>query len=375
MKKILTVLFLITSATILYAEAPELKNMMPNSWQKVTRLTEQEEAEFLRKLDLRKHFGDGDYVDYKYRILDTYTQIYREKYNNLEIYRLLSSEVPIEEALQITVTDGVYTDEEKELFLKRPAITEIDFLKDGDIYKYIASIKYGAVHGRAPSFAYNYENIMYRAKNSEDVGVFITEEVYVYFDVRDNNEFVFERCKNQMKGNIGWCTYYESVKDLVEWGEDKADSVLIDVSDFLIDDMKCPLKYSIQNAFDGNPATSYVENTENDMIEIRFYPGYVPDKQMAIINGYAQNNSLYKSNNRIKTFKDRSGRHSSELEDDCLDYQYVPWEENAVISTDIYKGERYNDTCIAELNFLCNNSCHSLHSGIIHTYGKNKLKN
>ena len=356
MKKLLTVLFLITSVTMLYAEAPELKNMMPNNWQKVTRLTEQEEAEFLRKLDLRKHFGDGDYVDYKYRILDTYTQIYREKYNSLEIYRVLSSEVPIEEALQITVTDGVYTDEEKELFLKRPAITEIDFLKDGDIYKYIASIEYGAVYGRAPSFAYNYENIMYRAKNSEDVGVFITEEVYVYFDVRDNNEFMFERCKNQMKGNIGWCTYYESVKDLVEWGEDKADSVLIDVSDFLIDDMKCPLKYSIQNAFDGNPATSYVENTENDMIEIRFYPGYVPDKQMAIINGYAQNNSLYKSNNRIKTFKDRSGRHSSELEDDCLDYQYVPWEENAVISTDIYKGERYNDTCIAELNFLCNNS-------------------
>ena len=49
MKKLLTVLFLITSVTMLYAEAPELKNMMPNSWQKVTRLTEQEEAEFLRK--------------------------------------------------------------------------------------------------------------------------------------------------------------------------------------------------------------------------------------------------------------------------------------------------------------------------------------
>ena len=356
MKKLLTVLFLITSVTMLYAEAPELKNMMPNNWQKVTRLTEQEEAEFLRKLDLRKHFGDGDYVDYKYRILDTYTQIYREKYNSLEIYRVLSSEVPVEEALQITITDGVYTDEEKELFLKRPAITEIDFLKDGNIYKYIASIEYGAVYGTYQGFVYNYENIMYRAKNSEDVGVFITEDVYVYFDARDNNEFMFDRYKNQMIGNIGWCTYYESVKDLVEWGEDKADSVLIDVSDFLIDDMKCPLKYSIQNAFDGNPATSYVENTENDMIEIRFYPGYVPDKQMAIINGYAQNNSLYKSNNRIKTFKNLSGHYRSELEDDCLDYQYVPWEGNAVISTDIYKGEQYNNTCIAELNFLCNNS-------------------
>ena len=357
MKKLLAVLLLIAIVTMLYGEAPELKNMMPNSWQKVTRLTEQEEAEFFRKLDLRKHFGDGDYVDYKYRILDTHTQIYREKYDSLEIYRLLSSEVPIEEALKITVTDGVYTDEERELFLNRPAITEIDFLKDGDIYKYIASIKYGAVHGRVPSFAYNYENIMYRAKNAEDVGVFITEEVYVYFDVSDNNEFMFEKFKNQIKGKIGRCTYYESVKDLVEWGEDKADKVSIDVSDFLIDDMKCPLKYSIQNAFDGNPSTSYVENAKIDMIEIKFciYTGYVPDK-LAIINGYAQNNSLYKSNNRIKTITDNSGLSTFELKDDCLDYQYVPWSKSYFVSTDIYKGKQYNNTCIAELNFLCNNS-------------------
>ena len=57
MKKLLTVLLLVISTTMLYAEAPELKNMMPNSWQKVTRLTEQEEAEFLRKVDLREYFS------------------------------------------------------------------------------------------------------------------------------------------------------------------------------------------------------------------------------------------------------------------------------------------------------------------------------
>ena len=44
MKKLLAVLLLIAIVTMLYGEAPELKNMMPNSWQKVTRLTEQEEA-------------------------------------------------------------------------------------------------------------------------------------------------------------------------------------------------------------------------------------------------------------------------------------------------------------------------------------------
>ena len=375
MKKLLTVLFLITSVTMLYAEAPELKNMMPNSWQKVTRLTEQEEAEFLRKVDLREYFSDSDY-EYYYGgvsgygdvLLDkekVYTQIYREKCNSLEIYRVLSSEAPIKEALQLTtITDGIYTAEERLMIYYGPAILEIDFLKDGDNYKYIASIDYGGPVPIEGTDVFEYGNIMYRARNSEDVGVIVTAvliPLFIKYEVNADSktifyEFIFERCKNQMKGNIGWCTYYESVKDLVEWGEDKADSVLIDVSDFLIDDMKCPLKYSIQNAFDGNPATSYVENTENDMIEIRFYPGYVPDKQMAIINGYAQNNSLYKSNNRIKTFKNLSGHYRSELEDDCLDYQYVPWEGNAVISTDIYKGEQYNNTCIAELNFLCNNS-------------------
>ena len=341
MKKLLAVLLLIAIVTMLYGEAPELKNMMPNSWQKVTRLTEQEEAEFFRKLDLRKHFGDGDYMDYKYRILDTHTQIYREKYDSLEIYRLLSSEVPIEEALKITVTDGVYTDEERELFLNRPAITEIDFLKDGDIYKYIASIDYGGPEPIEGTDVFEYGNIMYRARNAEDVGVFITEvliQLFIKYEVNADYEtifyeFIFERCKNQLKGRTYNCIYYDNVKALVEWGENERTNNRIKIfsRDFLIDDTEFPLKYSIQNAFDGNPATSYVENTEDDMIKVEVSAGKEVDK-IAIINGYAQNNSLYKSNNRIKTITDNSGLSTFELKDDCLDYQYVPWEENAVIS-------------------------------------------
>ena len=35
---------------------------------------------------------------------------------------------------------------------------------------------------------------------------------------------------------------------------------------------------------------------------------------------------------------------------------FKQWGKNSVISTDIYKGERYNDTCMAEVNFFCNNS-------------------
>ena len=365
MKKLLTVLLLVTSVTALYAEAPELKNMMPNSWQKVTRLTEQEEAEFLRKVDLREYFSDSNYAYYKQGsvLLDkekVYTQIYREKCNSLEIYRVLSSEVPVEEALQITITDGVYTDEEKELFLNRPAISEIDFLKDGDTYKYIASIEYGAVHDWMPGFSYNYENIMYRAKNAEDVGVFITDGLTLFHVIileTDSNEFIFEKCKYKVRGRAD-CTYYENVKDLVEWDKDerKANWITIDSWDFLVDGIECPLKYSVQNAFDGNPATSYVENTENDSVEVAVYEIGKEITMIAIINGYAANMQLYKKNNRICDIISVFEDDWTYLNDDCLIYQCIQWGKNSVISTDIYKGERYNDTCMAELNFLCNNS-------------------
>ena len=56
MKKLLPLILLFTIIGSLYAEAPELKNMMPNSWQKLTRLTVDEEKEFLEKVDIKKYY-------------------------------------------------------------------------------------------------------------------------------------------------------------------------------------------------------------------------------------------------------------------------------------------------------------------------------
>lgn len=75
--------------------------------------------------------------------------------------------------------------------------------------------------------------------------------------------------------------------------------------------------------------------------------GKVVDK-MAIINGYAQNESLYKSNNRILEI----ANHFL-LKDNILDYQYIPVRGTNIQFTGIYEGSKYNDTCIAELNFIC----------------------
>ena len=201
---------------------------------------------------------------------------------------------------------------------------------------------------------------MYRAKNSEEVGVFITDGLTL-FDViiveTDSNEFIFEKCKYKVRGRAD-CTYYESVKDLVEWDKDerKANWITIKSGDFLVDGIECPLKYSVQNAFDGNPATSYVENTENDSVEVAVYEIGKEITMIAIINGYAANMQLYKKNNRICDIISVFEDDWTYLNDDCLIYQCIQWGKNSVISTDIYKGERYNDTCMAEVNFFCNNS-------------------
>ncbi len=300
MKKLLPLILLFTIIGSLYAEAPELKNMMPNSWQKLTRLEVEEEKEFLEKVDIKKYYTFENYGNELIKSEKIYTQIYKEKCNDLEIYRILSSIKPIEEVLQVTVTDGIYTDEKTDKILDRVAISEIDFSRAGNEYTYIASTKYGFTAGFQTGFGYEYGNIMYRAKNSEEVGVFITvgtSRFDILFYGLDENKFVFRKCKNQVKG-YAECLYYD-IRDLLEGETDKY--IRIESSDYLVDS-KNPLKYSIQNAFDGNPATSYVENTEDDLMKIEFSgfkSKFSKKVALGIINGYALNEKYYYANNRI----------------------------------------------------------------------------
>jgi hypothetical protein len=166
-------------------------------------------------------------------------------------------------------------------------------------------------------------------------------------------------------------------------------------------DKKNPFRYTIQNAFDQNPATSYVENTEDDLMEINCAPSesYLSrDKrqvqEIKLINGYASNQRDYTYNNRIASirsilspiysigrvyktggltylYKGETTNDFIEGEDDDTDkihYIDLPLKdnelgyqsivvENAIIGkyfpiriSTVYPGEKYSDTCIAELN-------------------------
>ena len=123
------------------------------------------------------------------------------------------------------------------------------------------------------------------------------------------------------------------------------DYIQIQPSAFLWD-LKKPLKYGLQNAFDGNPATSFVENTEDDLFLISCQTGK-PSEKIAIINGYTQNKSLYVLNNRIR---ETDGYFT--LKDNTLNYQFIDNHGSEIEVTKIYPGAKYNDTCISEMNIF-----------------------
>ena len=151
---------------------------------------------------------------------------------------------------------------------------------------------------------------------------------------------------------------------------------------FPLVDKNNPYRYSIQNAFDGNPATSFVEDTDDDLFEILCRFNFLTTKEdesveiskVKLLNGYAQNERLYLLNNRLKKFNfnyspaDEFARKAkfydifaNEILPNKLGYYekaFTPMRFNSItlVGTDIYHGEQYSDTCISELDYFSNNN-------------------
>lgn len=93
MKKILlTIGCLFIFTTVTFAQAPELKNMMPNSWEKLTRLTEIEENTFLEndniktavQKNIKENFRNTDNMNYR---------VYQEEVNGVQFFDLVKFSV------------------------------------------------------------------------------------------------------------------------------------------------------------------------------------------------------------------------------------------------------------------------------------------
>ena len=125
--------------------------------------------------------------------------------------------------------------------------------------------------------------------------------------------------------------------------------------------------YTIDKMLDLNPSTSYVENSDDNNINftVVFSNRKRNIKGLRIINGFAKNNNLYMSNNQVKTivikgYDNASIKPSFEKTwnlKQTIDYQIIKFDfpdcdQLEIESTEIYKGTKYNDTCIAEFDIL-----------------------
>lgn len=127
-------------------------------------------------------------------------------------------------------------------------------------------------------------------------------------------------------------------------------------------DKKRPLMYTIQNAFDGNPATAYVEDTDDDLLFISVYNKKFKNVTcMSLINGYSGNEDLYFKNNRVKKIGDYyissegskrvySDKYAN-IEDIPNKKQIVKFDDSIFAVMELYNGTKYSDTCLSELDF------------------------
>lgn len=338
----------------LYAEAPELRNVMPNSWRKITRLTSVEEEAFLiNNKSLLDSIVENMYsepFEGYFLIKDciyTTSRVYKEQAGTDTFYRIITS----------STKDPDFNNAHECRFMQNFIYNyngKLVWLTDG-VYNYLS------IPGQRNVNFFYYTSIHIVQGNGCAKGVMVATLGVGY--ITDGEEKGYAATKGQIIGSTR--VYYYLMEEVEKKINNEEYAVIQITASGSLVDQNCPLRYGLQNAFDGDPSTSYVENTEDDLMEIDLtYANYEKITKIAVINGYAQNTSLYRRNNRIKTIGIKSPEWNDDrsylvdkikdnlsLKDNCLSYQFFNVSfPSGVDILDIYRGEIYNDTCIAELN-------------------------
>ena len=128
----------------------------------------------------------------------------------------------------------------------------------------------------------------------------------------------------------------------------------IRASDILVDPI-VPLRHGLQSAFDGNPLTAYIANTEYSFFDIGVIYLDVPTKKLALINGFTADSATYNNYNRvqfvatIRSFADRYF-HITEMNDNTFSWQIIESLVSSLAVQGIFEGMRYNFTAISGFN-------------------------
>jgi len=127
----------------------------------------------------------------------------------------------------------------------------------------------------------------------------------------------------------------------------------------LIDDTGYGFSYAANNATDQDFSTAWCPAPDNEYKawSIHFQEQVIPGN-VGMIAGFARDEEIYFQNNRVKTLRVRyDGKEMGEIElEDLYAMQFpeLPQEPVSQIDlfiTDVYEGSKYDDVCMAEIDF------------------------
>ena len=331
---------------------------------KLTKLSTDEENKFIKENSVQRIYNsffteNDDNILSNFLIPAELTNVYKEEIPDengnyrLVVYRAMYF-------LKETTKSNLIENDDTE----RKCMGQIIYVPlDGKYKQYEKFIYYGNelfLFGRMSSIGVEANNVQFRICG-DNLFSFYTRLVYDRWSHGYDEETLrFET--DRYTENMIYRTKISDVMEKTQICEVKIDFPLLDKNN--------PFKYSAQNAYDGDPSTSYVEDTEDDLFKIEFlhynyHSNFVDDwfTKFKVINGYAYTSDLYSNNNRIKEFIVENENENGDFEilsrfnckDNTMDYQFFDLEPNlfyfGLTVNKIYKGIKYDDTALAEIDF------------------------
>ena len=359
MKKLTCIIFIQISLSVLFA-LDYRQVLFGNNYERIEKVTDKENilenAYDVIVSAIKKKVDNYPCVLYKYPDFK-YNELYKEVFGNGTIYRLLLADE------EITA--------DKILNMSFDYIGQVIFLKEKDDLYIIdyTFFRYNEDHDGmfASSKVDVYEGMEVINRNNQIKGVMKHKsevEVRTHTNEDTGNHWI----ENKGFSNADYYEWkdlqnpqkYNLIKDNVYLFDGYNNRIEIESTRPLID-KKRPLMYTIQNAFDGNPATAYVEDTDDDLFYICVYKDRETKfSKISLINGYSSSESIYFNNNRIKEiahfyideFNEKRFFSAAQIEvkDSFSEKQILEWDSSFIGIQKIYKGKKYTDTCISELD-------------------------
>ena len=175
-KTVLTIAAALLLTATACASAPELRNMMPNSWEKLARLTAEEERELFNNdavktcTEKRKEYYAGK------RNKETDIRAYSEKCGDLVFYRVLYCNERLDTFLQKEYRNCTITQKEYEYMWDIEMLQSMFIEEKNSSLRLIGGTSYHSFwtsQGEWDGFVFS--DIMIRQLNESEIGFFVTE--------------------------------------------------------------------------------------------------------------------------------------------------------------------------------------------------------